>query len=132
VRLLQRLGAVSLLLALTLLTSSLYAQTLDQAEALWKARRFKEANEVFKALEAKNPKNADVKVRWGRMMLDHAQPTDAQRQACSQSAGRACSNPGWVGQHSAAKGGKAPVAMGELVVSPPVARGVVVIAIPAS
>lgn len=70
---LQRLGAVTLLLVLTL-----PAQTLDQAEALWKARRFKEANEVFKQLEAKYPKNPDYKVRWGRMMLEHAQPTDAQ------------------------------------------------------
>ena len=70
---LKRLGAVTLLLALTL-----PAQTLDQAEALWKARRFKEANEVFKQLETKEPKNPDYKVRWGRMMLDHAQPADAQ------------------------------------------------------
>jgi tetratricopeptide (TPR) repeat protein len=54
------------------------AQTLNQAEALWKARRFKEANEVFKQLEAKEPRNPDYKVRWGRMMLDHAQPSDAQ------------------------------------------------------
>jgi cellulose synthase operon protein C len=68
-----RLGAATLLLVLTL-----PAQTLDQAEALWKARRFKEANEVFRQLEAKEPKNPDYKVRWGRMMLDHAQPTDAQ------------------------------------------------------
>ncbi|MEO8371368.1 MAG: tetratricopeptide repeat protein [Candidatus Solibacter sp.] len=72
-KLVQRLGAVSLLLAL-----SLPAQTLDQAEALWKARRFKEANEVFKALEGKEPKNANYKARWGRMMLDHAQPNEAQ------------------------------------------------------
>jgi cellulose synthase operon protein C len=68
-----RLGAVTLLLALTL-----PAQTLDQAETLWKARRFKEANEIFKQLEAKEPKNPDYKVRWGRMMLDHAQESDAQ------------------------------------------------------
>ena len=73
VKYLPRLGAVALLLVL-----ALPAQTLDQAEALWKARRFKEANEVFKQLEAKYPKNPDYKVRWGRMMLDHAQPTDAQ------------------------------------------------------
>jgi tetratricopeptide (TPR) repeat protein len=52
--------------------------TEAQAEALWKARRFKEANEVFKQLEAKEPRNPDYKVRWGRMMLDHAQPSDAQ------------------------------------------------------
>jgi tetratricopeptide (TPR) repeat protein len=65
--------ALMLLLAL-----ALPAQTLDQAEALWKARRFKEANEVFKQLEANAPKNPDYKVRWGRMMLEHAQPADAQ------------------------------------------------------
>ena len=70
---LLRLGAAMLLLVLTL-----PAQTLDQAEALWKARRFKEANEIFKQLEAKEPRNPDYKVRWGRMMLDHAQPNDAQ------------------------------------------------------
>jgi tetratricopeptide (TPR) repeat protein len=69
---LQRLGAGMLLLALTL-----PAQTLSQAEALWKARRFKEANDVFKQLETKEPKNPDYKVRWGRMMIDHAQPGDA-------------------------------------------------------
>ena len=33
----------------------LSAQTLQQAETLWKARRYVDANEVFKALEAKNP-----------------------------------------------------------------------------
>jgi hypothetical protein len=31
------------------------AQTLEQAENLWKQRRYVDANEVFKALEAKNP-----------------------------------------------------------------------------
>ena len=67
-----------LLLSLTQFSLALPAQTLNQAEALWKARRFKEANEVFKQLEAAEPKNPDYKVRWGRMMLDHAQPTDAQ------------------------------------------------------
>jgi tetratricopeptide (TPR) repeat protein len=67
-----------LLLVLTLAVQNLSAQTLAQAEALWKARRFKEANEVFKALEKKEPKNPDYKVRWGRMMMDHAQPTDAE------------------------------------------------------
>jgi tetratricopeptide (TPR) repeat protein len=68
-----RLAVLTLLLSL-----ALPAQTLPQAEALWKARRFKEANEVFKQLEANEPRNPDYKVRWGRMMLDHAQPTDAQ------------------------------------------------------
>ena len=70
---LLRLGAAALLLV-----PILSAQTLAQAEALWKARRFKEANEIFKQLETKEPRNPDYKVRWGRMMLDHAQPSDAQ------------------------------------------------------
>ena len=74
----KRLGAGMLLLVLTLAAQNLSAQTLAQAEALWKARRFKEANDVFKQLEIKEPKNPDYKVRWGRMMMDHAQPTDAQ------------------------------------------------------
>ena len=74
---LPRLGAVTLLLALALPAQNL-GPTEAQAEALWKARRFKEANEVFKQLEAKEPRNPDYKVRWGRMMLDHAQPSDAQ------------------------------------------------------
>jgi tetratricopeptide (TPR) repeat protein len=74
----KRLSAGMLLLVLNLAAQTLSAQTLAQAEALWKARRFKEANEVFKALEIKEPKNPDYKVRWGRMMMDHAQPTDAE------------------------------------------------------
>ena len=53
------------------------AQTLQQAEALWKARRYQEANEVFKVLVAANPKNADYKVRWGRMFLEHWDPDTA-------------------------------------------------------
>jgi len=61
---------------LAVLTAS--AQTLDQAESLWKARRFVEANEVFKALVAKYPENPDYKVRWGRLFLERAQPDDAR------------------------------------------------------
>jgi len=67
-----RISAVVLPFALVL-----SAQTLEQAEALRKARRYQDANEVFKALVAKNPKNADIKERWGRLYLDHSQPDDA-------------------------------------------------------
>ena len=67
-----RLGAIALLLA-----SLLPAQTLEQAEAFWKARRFQEANDVFRALVAQHPDNPDYKVRWGRLYLDHSQPGDA-------------------------------------------------------
>jgi tetratricopeptide (TPR) repeat protein len=68
-----QLGLAGLLVVLTA-----SAQTLQQAESLWKARRFKEANDVFKALVGQNPKNPDYKVRWGRLFLDRAQPEDAQ------------------------------------------------------
>jgi tetratricopeptide (TPR) repeat protein len=67
-----RLSAIALLLA-----SLLPAQTLEQAEAFWKARRFQEANDVFRALVAQHPDNPDYKVRWGRLYLDHSQPGDA-------------------------------------------------------
>lgn len=67
-----RLSAVALSLALVL-----SAQSLQQAEALWKARRYQDANEVFKVLVEKNPGNPDYKVRWGRMYLDHWQPDEA-------------------------------------------------------
>ena len=64
-----RLSALALSLAFVL-----SAQTLQQAEALWKARRYQDANEVFKVLVEKNPGNPDYKVRWGRMYLEHWQP----------------------------------------------------------
>ena len=68
-----RLGALAL--AASFVVS---AQTLEQAEALWKARRYQDANEVFKVLVEKNPKNPDYRVRWGRMYLEHWQPNDAE------------------------------------------------------
>jgi tetratricopeptide (TPR) repeat protein len=67
-----RLGAVVALIAL-----ALPAQTLEQAESLWKARRYQEANDAFRALVAQSPKNPDYRVRWGRMYLDHSQPKEA-------------------------------------------------------
>ncbi len=67
-----RLAATLLLLAVIL-----PAQTLEQAESLWKARRYQEANDAFRALIARFPKNPEYRVRWGRMYLDHSQPTEA-------------------------------------------------------
>src|SRR6202049_2147665 len=67
-----RLGLVAALIAF-----ALPAQTLEQAESLWKARRFQEANDAFRALVARSPKNPDYRVRWGRMYLDHSQPKEA-------------------------------------------------------
>ena len=68
------LGATALLF-----TALLPAQTLQQAEALWKARKYQDANNEFRALVAKNPKNADYRVRWGRMYLEHWQADEASK-----------------------------------------------------
>ncbi|HJZ98154.1 MAG TPA: tetratricopeptide repeat protein, partial [Candidatus Solibacter sp.] len=60
-----------------LAANALLAQTLQQAEAMWKARDYQGANNAFRQLVANDPGNPDLKVRWGRLYLDHAQPNDA-------------------------------------------------------
>jgi tetratricopeptide (TPR) repeat protein len=65
-------GVAGLVLVLTA-----SAQTLEQAESLWKARRYQDANNVFKQLVDKFPKNPDYRVRWGRMYLEHWQADEA-------------------------------------------------------
>jgi tetratricopeptide (TPR) repeat protein len=72
VRTVPRLSAAALAFTLTIA-----AQTLQQAETLWKAKRWQEANEVFKELVEREPKNALYRVRWGRLFLDHHQEVDA-------------------------------------------------------
>jgi tetratricopeptide (TPR) repeat protein len=67
-----KLGAAGLVLAFVV-----SAQSLEQAEQLWKARRYQDANEVFRQLVANSPKNAEYKVRWGRLFLDRGQSADA-------------------------------------------------------
>ena len=79
-----RLGAVLFLVAV-----ALPAQTLDEAETLWKQRKFGTesnggnpgANEVFRNLVAKYPDNPHFRVRWGRMFLDHGAGDDIQNAA---------------------------------------------------
>ncbi|MGA3262192.1 MAG: tetratricopeptide repeat protein, partial [Bryobacteraceae bacterium] len=68
----------SLLPAQTL-PSLLPAQTLPQAEALWKTRRYQDANAVFRDLAAREPRNPEIRVRWGRMFLEHWQADEADR-----------------------------------------------------
>jgi predicted Zn-dependent protease len=72
VRILLGLGSAALLFAL-----ALPGQTLEQAESFRKARRYNDANDVFMALEKKDPKNVAVKVAWGRLMFEHWQSKDA-------------------------------------------------------
>jgi tetratricopeptide (TPR) repeat protein len=47
-----------------------YAQTLQQAESYWKAKRYDDANVAFRQLVAQHPENPDYKVRWGRLLLE--------------------------------------------------------------
>jgi tetratricopeptide (TPR) repeat protein len=53
------------------------AQSLERAEALWKARDYKGANNEFRLLVEKFPANPDYRVRWGRLFLDHDQAEEA-------------------------------------------------------
>ena len=59
------------------LVAALHAQTLEQAEALWKAQRYDAANESFRVLVVAHPKNPDYKVRWGRLLLERFNREDA-------------------------------------------------------
>jgi tetratricopeptide (TPR) repeat protein len=49
-----------------------------QAEGFWALGDFKNANDAFRAANKAHPKDANVRVRWGRMYLDHYQAPDAQ------------------------------------------------------
>jgi cellulose synthase operon protein C len=48
-----------------------------RAEGYWGVGNFHEANEQFKAAIAAHPQNAGLRVRWGRMYLEHYQPNEA-------------------------------------------------------
>src|SRR5579883_2065908 len=69
---------VALMAALAAATLS--AQTFEQAGALWKAHRYQDAAAAFDALLARNPKDADLRVRWGRMLMDRAYFKEAGEQ----------------------------------------------------
>jgi len=68
---------VRAVLLLVCAAAALAAQTLEQAESLWKQHRYNEANDVFRALEKAHPKNPDIKVRWGRLLLERFNPGEA-------------------------------------------------------
>jgi tetratricopeptide (TPR) repeat protein len=50
---------------------------LTRAEAFWGVGDLKTANEQFKAAHARNPKDAHLKTRWGRLFLANDQGADA-------------------------------------------------------
>lgn len=64
-------------LAIAFSLAALPAQTLKDAEALRKAHRYDDANNMFRALEVREPKNPEVKVRWGRLLLERNNPKEA-------------------------------------------------------
>ena len=66
-----------LAILLLICLEALPAQTLERAEALWKARDYQGANALFRELVKAHPNNPEYKVRWGRLFLDHFQPNDA-------------------------------------------------------
>ncbi|MDQ2900514.1 MAG: tetratricopeptide repeat protein, partial [Acidobacteriota bacterium] len=61
------------------LVAAASAQSLQRAEALWKAHNYQGANDAFRALVAANPKNPDYRVRWGRLFLERFNPTEAAK-----------------------------------------------------
>lgn len=48
-----------------------------RAEGLWGIRDYQGANAAFQAATKAHPKDANLKVRWGRMFLEYSQPGDA-------------------------------------------------------
>ena len=66
-----------LLLAALCAVTALAAQTLEQAESLWKQHRYVEANDTFRALVNAHPRSALYRVRWGQLFLERFQPADA-------------------------------------------------------
>lgn len=63
--------------ACAVLTFSAQAQSLRSAEALWKAHDYKGASTEFSNLVKLDPKNADLRARWGELFLERYNPADA-------------------------------------------------------
>jgi tetratricopeptide (TPR) repeat protein len=61
---------VKRLLVFVVVATCACAQTLQQAESFWKAKRYEDANGIFRTLVAQHPENPDYKVRWGRLLLE--------------------------------------------------------------
>src|SRR5713226_3847817 len=73
----SRRGFPASLLTSLLLASTAQAQTLQQAESLWRAHQYKEAGQAFESLVKIQPKNADYKVRYGRLLLERFNGAEA-------------------------------------------------------
>jgi tetratricopeptide (TPR) repeat protein len=72
-----------LLLVILCVAAALPAQfpvpTLDRAESLWKEHRYDESKNVFEALIAAHPRNAEYRVRFGRLFLERFNGPEAAK-----------------------------------------------------
>jgi cellulose synthase operon protein C len=66
-----------LVFASWVLASCAFGQTLQQAEAQWRAHNYTAARDTFKALVAAEPKNPEYRVRFGRLLLERFNTNDA-------------------------------------------------------
>ena len=67
------------LAAIFCLAVALSAQTLEQAESLWKQHRYVESKDVFEALLKAHPRNAEYRVRMGRLFLERFNSSEAAK-----------------------------------------------------
>jgi tetratricopeptide (TPR) repeat protein len=73
---------VRLTLVFLCAAAGLFAQgapTLQQAESLWKQHRYVESKDVFEALLAAHPRNAEYRVRMGRLFLERFNAPEAAK-----------------------------------------------------
>jgi len=70
---------LAILCAVAGLAGQTPAQTLPQSELLWKQHRYDDANEAFRALVAAHPRNAEYRVRWGRLYLERYDGQEAAK-----------------------------------------------------
>jgi cellulose synthase operon protein C len=74
-----RISACATMLLALLLPAALPAQTLDRAESLRKQHRYIESKDVFEALIAAHPRNAEYRVRFGRLFLERFNAPEAAK-----------------------------------------------------
>lgn len=69
---------MKILLAMTAAVAACVAQDAGSlAESYWKQRRYDDANNAFRLAVENNPANANLRVRWGRLLLERFNPGDA-------------------------------------------------------
>jgi tetratricopeptide (TPR) repeat protein len=73
----HRLQPVAVLIALS--STVAFGQSLQRAEALWKAQDFEGAKNEFEALLKAGPKNADYRVRFGNLFYERFNAPEAQK-----------------------------------------------------